>query len=341
MAVDGADGWPAAGAEACRTLLRADKVMIMRPGESGLALSGHGIEPDVLEAYAGRYAALDHGMLVRRKELGVEVWSRGLLWDPATLRRSEYYNGFVVPGRLYDAVGMTVDLASGPAGLSFYHARPNGARFGDRALELLRVLLPAFRAGVEVWARVARAWDRALGLIDVLEDGLLLCDRDGRIVHVNRALQRLLERDPERDQLQAELRRVAGCFARLGDPATDPVAEGAWAHLSVEVCTAGGRYRLRGALLDPGIAAPAACVLVTAHGGTLPLPPLERLCGEWGLTPRQAAVAALLAEGRSNAEVAERLGISPHTARHHTESVLMKLGVRSRAEVAARLLRDP
>jgi DNA-binding CsgD family transcriptional regulator len=32
----------------------------------------------------------------------------------------------------------------------------------------------------------------------------------------------------------------------------------------------------------------------------------------------------------SNNEIARMLSISPHTARHHTENVLAKLGVRSR-----------
>jgi DNA-binding CsgD family transcriptional regulator len=57
-----------------------------------------------------------------------------------------------------------------------------------------------------------------------------------------------------------------------------------------------------------------------------------------GLTPREAEVAALLARGLPNAAVARQLGISPHTARHHTQRVLAKLGVHSRAEAAARLL---
>lgn len=338
LAIGSADGWPMDGAEELGRLLRADTVLVMRPGEGGAVLTGHGIEAEVLRAYAERYGALDRGMLVRRKELRAEVWSRGLLWDRAELRRSEYYNEFVVPSRLYDAVGVTVDLDTGPAGLSFYHSRPSGARFGDRAHGLLRIVLPAFRAGAEVWYRVARTGGRAVELVDLLEDGVLLCDGRGRTVHVNRALRTLLERDPERDRLHAELARVAGWFARCRAGRAEPV-EGGRENLSAEVRTSAGRYRLRGALIDGGAAEPAACVLVTVEGGRpLPLPPAEALCGHWGLTPRQAAVARLLAEGRSNAEVAERLGISPHTARHHTESVLLKLGVRSRAEVAARLM---
>jgi len=50
-------------------------------------------------------------------------------------------------------------------------------------------------------------------------------------------------------------------------------------------------------------------------------------------------VAILLAEGCSNSTVARRLGISPHTARHHTQRVLGKLGVHSRSAAGALLRR--
>jgi DNA-binding CsgD family transcriptional regulator len=62
------------------------------------------------------------------------------------------------------------------------------------------------------------------------------------------------------------------------------------------------------------------------------------LGARYRLTKREQAVAMLLAERRSNAEVARALGISPNTARHHTERVLAKLGVHSR-EVVRELLR--
>jgi DNA-binding NarL/FixJ family response regulator len=58
---------------------------------------------------------------------------------------------------------------------------------------------------------------------------------------------------------------------------------------------------------------------------------------EYGMTPREIEVALLLTEGCSNRTIAHQLGISPHTARHHTQRVLVKLGVHSRAEAGARL----
>lgn len=61
----------------------------------------------------------------------------------------------------------------------------------------------------------------------------------------------------------------------------------------------------------------------------------ELLRDRYRVTAREADVARLLALGKSNAEIATALGISEHTSRRHTEQVLAKLGVRSRAAVAA------
>jgi DNA-binding CsgD family transcriptional regulator len=61
--------------------------------------------------------------------------------------------------------------------------------------------------------------------------------------------------------------------------------------------------------------------------------------GAEGLTPREQEVLALVAEGLSNADVAERLYISPRTAAVHVSSILAKLGVSSRTEAAAWSLR--
>jgi DNA-binding CsgD family transcriptional regulator len=58
------------------------------------------------------------------------------------------------------------------------------------------------------------------------------------------------------------------------------------------------------------------------------------------LTGREREVAALLAEGLTNGDVAARLFISTKTASVHVSNILRKLGMSSRAEVAAWAVRE-
>ncbi len=59
-----------------------------------------------------------------------------------------------------------------------------------------------------------------------------------------------------------------------------------------------------------------------------------------GLTAREREVLALLAEGGSNREIAEKLGLSPKTVNRHVENIFNKLGVSSRAAAVARGLKS-
>jgi len=58
------------------------------------------------------------------------------------------------------------------------------------------------------------------------------------------------------------------------------------------------------------------------------------------LTPREREVAALVAEGLTNAELARRLYISKKTAAVHVSNILGKLGISSRTQVAAWILNE-
>ncbi len=53
------------------------------------------------------------------------------------------------------------------------------------------------------------------------------------------------------------------------------------------------------------------------------------------LTPQEMHVLALIAEGRTNREIAESLFLSEGTVRNYVSSILSKLGVSNRAEAAA------
>jgi len=61
----------------------------------------------------------------------------------------------------------------------------------------------------------------------------------------------------------------------------------------------------------------------------------DAVSGKAMLTKREAQLARLVAKGLTNAQIAARLGLSERTVDAHLEHIRSKLGVRSRAQVAA------
>jgi DNA-binding CsgD family transcriptional regulator len=73
-------------------------------------------------------------------------------------------------------------------------------------------------------------------------------------------------------------------------------------------------------------------LVLTQKNGGLPAAPGS------GLSRRQGDVARWIGEGKTNAEIAAILSISPRTVQKHIENIFEKMGVESRVAVALRLL---
>lgn len=72
-------------------------------------------------------------------------------------------------------------------------------------------------------------------------------------------------------------------------------------------------------------------VMTAASGGRIePVPAPHEL-----LTPQERAIAALIAEGQSNKEIAAQLYISTNTLKSHIRAAYRKMGVRSRPQAVA------
>lgn len=81
------------------------------------------------------------------------------------------------------------------------------------------------------------------------------------------------------------------------------------------------------ALLSPGVTRRLIAEFATLTSKTDPGPGLE------ALTEREREVMALVAGGLSNDQIAERLVISPATAKTHVSRAMVKLGARDRAQL--------
>jgi DNA-binding CsgD family transcriptional regulator/tetratricopeptide (TPR) repeat protein len=156
---------------------------------------------------------------------------------------------------------------------------------------------------VDLWAAAAAAWDA----VPMPYPGSKARARAGEAV--------LLVRGP-RDEAARLLREAHAGATTLG---AAPLREG------IEAIAGRARVDLVGAEARLAAAEPRA--VPTTPGSR---PPAEIL----GLSAREWEVLELVAAGRSNAEIAETLFISPKTASVHVTHILDKLGVNNRVEAA-------
>ncbi len=130
-------------------------------------------------------------------------------------------------------------------------------------------------------------------------------------------------------------------FERLGMPLEEGRARLALARALAAGGSAPATQQARAALdlferLGAAADADGAASFLRAHGSPGRVRP--RSGGE--LTTREREVLALLADGLTNPQIAERLFISRKTAGHHVSRILMKVGARNRAEAAAYAVRE-
>lgn len=172
-----------------------------------------------------------------------------------------------------------------------------------------------------------------LQTFDALGHAVLAADRWGRVAHQTAPLQAMLAAESEAEVVRAAMQRLAD---RLFLPVL-PLRPAASAEPEV-VRTPRRTYLIRGVLHSGARGPGSQLALISVQQAPLGPRTAAELRELYALTGTESEIAMLLAEGRSNAEIAFARGISPHTARRHTERVLHKLGVRSRAEVAHRLM---
>ncbi|MGZ3627724.1 MAG: helix-turn-helix transcriptional regulator [Ktedonobacteraceae bacterium] len=134
--------------------------------------------------------------------------------------------------------------------------------------------------------------------------------------------------EPFARQIAGDWREAAALWAQIGCPYEQALA-----------LADGDAEAMREALvlLEQLGAQPAVAIVrrrfqMMGIGGIPRGPRPSTRTNQAGLTTRQLEVLQLMAEGLSNAEIANRLFTSPKTIEHHVSAVLAKLGVHSRTQ---------
>ena len=341
------DAWRRASIETASALLGADCGLFMLSSAPRVHYSDR-TDAAFLSVYDQHVAEVTaHGprlsdvvmqrWIDERRRVGQEVVTNALadrLLAPhgVSLRDSTLYNEGMAPGGWADQRTLYVAFGGGEAMVQLGYHRAERAPDHDTSVAMLHVLLPSLKAGLDALRRLGA--HRAA--LDAVAEPLAMFDAGGREAHRNAALAGLLAADPDRDRLLVEVHAFAASLRPLATPLRRDAGRAPVAPVR-EVRTAHPMYRLRGTLL-PNAHADASLLVTVACVGTTAWPAPATIQERLGLSAREAEVARLLAEGLTNAQVADRLFIAPATARRHTENVLGKLGVPNRAAVATVLL---
>jgi DNA-binding NarL/FixJ family response regulator len=173
---------------------------------------------------------------------------------------------------------------------------------------------------------------------------LLAHDGEVEVVPIDRADVALWDSGPDATRALARLRELG----ELRVPVVAAVGDAS--HLAPALA-AGARGVVLRDQVGSGIGAALAAVksgltvidsalaqtLVPASSASTRADPKKRPSAE--LTDREKQVVQLLAEGLSNKLIADRLGISDHTAKFHVNGVMAKLGASTRTEAVVEAVR--
>lgn len=215
---------------------------------------------------------------------------------------------------------------------------------GPPELESLRLLAPHLRKAVSIadLLEMQRLTTQTFGAsFDALRIPIMLVDREGALVHANTAGHEVvaagdrvrLDNGLLRPQAHAAAKRLQTAIAAMAKgPGKDdteviflPGSDGKPAFAYVLPLRFGD---VRGRL-EPR----ATAAIFLASGGASHVVPSQAWTSAFGLTAAEARVLALLVEGGSIVEVADRLDVAVTTARTHLARLMRKTGSPRQADL--------
>jgi DNA-binding NarL/FixJ family response regulator len=184
------------------------------------------------------------------------------------------------------------------------------------------IILDELFARIRVHLANARTAQSARDALDTAGRTLLASDREGDVLWCTPQAVKLIEEAiPDWDgatlpePLRTWLRVVNGPQSTMPAPPTIPVDGKRRLHFSLLSSTSESEVLFR----------------IAIDGADAQVAILRRL---YAVTGREAEVLLWVAQGKSNRDIGEILGLSPRTVNKHLEQIYQKLGVENRASAA-------
>ena len=347
--------WPAA-VESVTDLLQAEHAIVCVPGGADGSGSFATVRMDA--AHAALISSAEAVRLGSRMMSGMPI---GLAFSWSSIitdrdwEKSPLYNEIIRPANGFYSVNALVDPPAGEmTGFNFCRPRKAGP-FDLGEVGMLQTLLPHFTNVLELRRRLGAAFRENNDLLQVLErmdTGVILTDAASRPSFANgRALGIVAQADGLSlaagrlsAAFSAATQRLRNAIAAASTHAPTAFPSGTGRGLTLRLKRPSGRPPLLLWLfpIQPlgasagGVPAPRIAIFITEPDDG---PPIDRdaIADAFALTPREAAIAALLASGHDLAGAAQALAIGIGTARYHLKHVLDKTNTRSQATLVATL----
>ncbi len=282
-----------------------------------------GHDPEGYLIFKDSYITQQHRLI---RYFGENAVHDAVVYDSRRWRECRLYSEAYQPVNIERQMALSVPLRQGGSLLGFGYQQSNVPALGAECHQLLNLLLPAFEANVYFRQRSLDRYADWTTRIDEMEEALAIFNVDGKEYYRNATLRQLLSTEPLADAFGEALRLFVKHLQTLVTP-----QPGEMVTTSHNISLGYQSYYLRGYLDRISLPIPTLMVVVERFPA-LPTPALLR--SAFNLTRREVEVTQLLVQGLTDREVAKELFISVHTARRHSENVLRKLGISSRAGIA-------
>ncbi len=347
-----AGGWPAALTAVADYVGGTDATIEVHHGTGvvpGFFAGGSRLPDHGIDAYLAHYAKICPriGYIASRRP-GQVGYDHDFISE-SEMDRDEFYADFLGPENLRYFLSATLANRPGQVvGFAAIHRSPHDGHATRSDARRLARLIPHLRQALDTHLRLEAYRARTgvfVDLVDGMGAGVVLLDAAGRVIHANPAAEAIFRAGDGLTATGGQLsfadpgarRRFARTLAAFLDGSLDaavrpggellvPRPSGAPAYL-VSV------RRLPLPDADDGPGARAAAIAFLHDPGRIEVPAAGRIAKAFGLTRREAELAAALYAGQSLAEHAAERGIRLTTARFHLYQAMDKMGVRRQAEL--------